>query len=82
MCVQRNVLDLNLENLTFKADNNFEIRVSAPGVRDLKIDLLKLIENIKITECISSFREKFLVNVQCIDCGNEAAQWICRLYIS
>ncbi|EFN86072.1 hypothetical protein EAI_03023 [Harpegnathos saltator] len=50
----------------------------APGMCKLAVDMFDQLQNLKIVQCKMSFCKKYVVEVKCIDCGNEAAEWISK----
>lgn len=79
-CIKQREFYNELQNLNVTNISNFEIRFEALGMCELLVDALDLIvnSNSKPIVCKASFCEKYLVEINCIDCGDKAAKWISR----
>ncbi|XP_011137042.1 mitochondrial amidoxime reducing component 2-like [Harpegnathos saltator] len=77
-CIQENEPNINLQNLIIEKANNLYIYFMAPGMCKLAVDMFDQLQNLKIVQCKMSFCKKYVVEVKCIDCGNEAAEWISK----
>ncbi|XP_032689272.1 mitochondrial amidoxime reducing component 2-like isoform X2 [Odontomachus brunneus] len=75
-CIQQNKFYHKLQDLTIKNISNFVVRFEVLGMSELVVNALELIRNAKPIVCKMSFCDKYLVEVNCIDCGEKAAKWI------
>ncbi|EFN86073.1 hypothetical protein EAI_03024 [Harpegnathos saltator] len=79
------VENLHLENMNYSLSalriesiNKSMMILKGIGMLDLVLDIDNIRRNGDIITCSTSLYMKFIVNLKCIDCGVEAAEWISR----
>ncbi|XP_011137044.1 mitochondrial amidoxime reducing component 2-like [Harpegnathos saltator] len=58
--------------------SNHIMLLKASGMHELILDLMKIQESFQIIPYYESLNHKHLVELRCLDCGKEAAEWVSR----
>ncbi|EFN86071.1 MOSC domain-containing protein 1, mitochondrial [Harpegnathos saltator] len=77
-CTIQDKKDPRLNSLEMIPMTEYKIKLAGEGMPDLVLDIM-VIQNISTRiSALTSSHDKFLIGLNCIDCGTKAAAWISR----